>query len=68
MLDDLRPRDYSPDTIRDYIRAVPQFNEFGRSPEQPGAEHIPHYHVHLLHEKKLLVFVARYKPSSLSKV
>jgi site-specific recombinase XerD len=54
MLDDLRRRNYSPDRIRGYIRAVQQFAEyFGRSPEQMGAEELRRYQIHLLHERKL---------------
>jgi integrase/recombinase XerD len=54
MLDDLRRRNYTADTIRAYIRAVRQFAEyFGRSPEQMGAEEVRRYQIYLLHEKKL---------------
>src|SRR5258705_9697061 len=54
MLDDLRRRNYSPDTIRGYIRAVQQFAEyFSRSPEQMGAEELHRYQLYPLHERKL---------------
>jgi integrase/recombinase XerD len=55
MLDELQRRDYSPGTIRSYIRAVEEFARyFGRSPYRLGPDHIRQYQAHLFRDRKLL--------------
>jgi integrase/recombinase XerD len=54
MLEELRRRNYSPDTSRGYIHAVAQFAEyFHKSPELLGVEEIGQFQLYLLEEKKL---------------
>ncbi len=54
MLDDLRLRNYSKATQKNYLGGVSRFAEyFGRSPALMGPEHIRKYQLHLLDEKKL---------------
>ena len=55
MLDELQRRNYSPGTIRSYIRAVEEFARyFGRSPYRLGPDHIRQYQAHLFRDRKLL--------------
>jgi len=54
MLEELRRRNFSPDTSRGYLHAVAQFAEhFNKSPELLGLEDIGQFQLHLLEEKKL---------------
>jgi site-specific recombinase XerD len=54
MLDELQRRNYSPSTVRCYIRAVEDFSKyFHRSPERLGPRHIREYQVHLFRDRKL---------------
>jgi len=56
MLEELRRRNFSPDTARGYVHAVAQFAEyFNKSPEFLGLEEIGQFQLHLLDEKKLAV-------------
>jgi site-specific recombinase XerD len=54
MLEELRRRNYSPDTIRGYLHAVEQFAAyFHKSPELLDIEDIGRFQLHLLEEKQL---------------
>ena len=51
MLDDMRLRKLSPDTQRNYIRAVVNFTRFlERSPDTAEAEDLRRYQLHLLEQ------------------
>jgi integrase/recombinase XerD len=53
MLEDLRVRNYSPETEKAYIDRVAKFAQhFGKSPELLGPKEIRSYQVHLVNEKK----------------
>jgi len=54
MLEDLRIRNYSPSTVRAYVRCVADFAEhFNKSPKKLGPEDIRSYQLFLLNEKRV---------------
>lgn len=54
MLDELQRRNYAQNTVRTYIKIVEQFaQDFGRSPERLGPNHIREYQVHLFRDRHL---------------
>jgi integrase/recombinase XerD len=66
MIEDLKIRNYSPETIHQYIRAVAAFaRHFGRSPDQLGPDEIRAYQIHLVVERKLSLTVLRLAVSAL---
>ena len=56
MLEELQRRNYSDNTIRQYLLAVRQFAEyFGKRPDQLGPDELRTYQAYLLRERKLAV-------------
>ena len=54
MLEDMRLRNFSPETQRSYIHYIAQFaKHFDRSPDELGVEAIREYQLHLIQERKL---------------
>lgn len=54
MLEDLRIRNYSPSTVRAYIRCVADFaHHFNKPPDKLGSEEIRSYQLYLLNEKRV---------------
>jgi site-specific recombinase XerD len=54
MREELERRNYSPSTIRAYLRAVEEFARyFNRPPDQLGPDHIRQYQAYLFRERKL---------------
>jgi site-specific recombinase XerD len=54
MLEELQRRNYSPTTIRYYLRVVENFARyFGKRPDRLTQDHIREYQVYLLQERKL---------------
>jgi site-specific recombinase XerD len=54
MIEELRLRNYSPNTIDTYIRCVAKFAQhFGLSPDRLGPEHVRQYQLFLVQRKKV---------------
>ena len=56
MLEDLQIRNYSPSTVKSYVRSVAEFAKyFKRSPDQLGSEEIRSWQLYLLRDKGVAI-------------
>jgi integrase/recombinase XerD len=56
MLEDLQIRNYSPSTVKSYVRSVADFAKyFKRSPDQLGSEEIRSWQLYLLRDKGVAI-------------
>jgi integrase/recombinase XerD len=54
VLEELQIRNYSPNTVRAYIRSIAEFaKHFGKSPDLLGAEQIREYQLYLIKKKRV---------------
>ena len=60
MIDDMRLRNYSAKTIKQYVAGVRYLAEyFGRSPDQLNIEHVRQYQIYLVKEKTAVLYATR---------
>lgn len=66
LLEELQRRNYSPITVRYYVRAVEGFaRHFGKPPDQLNQEHLRSYQAYLLRDKKLAPRTVKLRVSAL---
>jgi integrase/recombinase XerD len=66
MLEELQRRNFSPDTIRSYIRAVRDFAAyFHKPPDQLGVEELRQFQLYMLRDRKLATGTVQYRMTAL---
>ncbi len=66
MLEELQRRNFSPETIRSYIRAVRDFAAYFRKPpDQLGVEELRRFQLHMLQDQKFATGTVQYRMTAL---